>query len=272
MNIEQLSTMTESELHARANAHLEHLDSETESHQDKQHHVTQAQLYLAELDRRKQAQERTESGKIAQRDYKLEIWVIVLIGAELVLAIVAILFGWVEGKKQMDVLDKLNQSSAATAATLTAVRRAQEGSLDTQKHTLENIITMNDALQEQIDWNFADVLQMNFSSGDGRFSLVYRGRTNLFLWGSRFDGESPVIQQKAAALTLGNRYDFDISRIQKRLFEKMTEGSHAQIPFELYLRAANGTKYVAKATLMLTRQKDNGMIWCETIVITRKQW
>ena len=116
MNLEQLSTMTESELHARANAHLEHLDIATESHMDKEHHVAQAQFYLAELDRRKQAQERIDNARTAQRDYVLEKWVIGLIGAELVLAVLAIVFGWVEGNKQMEVLDKLNNSGAETAA------------------------------------------------------------------------------------------------------------------------------------------------------------
>src|SRR5882762_7878983 len=159
MNLEQLSTMTETELRARANAHLEHLDIETESHQDKQHHVIQAQLYLAELNRRKQAWESDESAKIAKRDYKLELWVIVLIGAELVLAVVAIVVGWVEGAKQTKVLDELNRSSAATAVTLTAVRQAQEASLDTQKHTLDNIVTMNNSLQDELDLNFTEALQ-----------------------------------------------------------------------------------------------------------------
>jgi len=67
MNVEQLSTMTEAELHARANAHLEHLDRENESNMEKQHHATQAQVYLAEIDRRKQAQERIERETIANR-------------------------------------------------------------------------------------------------------------------------------------------------------------------------------------------------------------
>jgi hypothetical protein len=40
----------------------------------------------------------------------------------------------------MSVLDKLNESSSATAATLTAVRQAQEASLAIQKQTLENIV------------------------------------------------------------------------------------------------------------------------------------
>jgi hypothetical protein len=174
--------------------------------------------------------------------------------------------------KQMDVLDKLNKSSAETAATLTAVRKAQEASLETQKHTLENITAMNDALQQQTDWNFADVLQMLGGTGDGLFTLVYRGRLNLFMWGNKFDGERAVIQQTPTTLNLGAQYNFDISRIQKKLFQTMRDGSQARIPFELYLKAENGTKYVAKSTLILTRQKDNGMLSCETIALTRKQW
>lgn len=67
MNVEQLSTMTDAELHARANAHLEHLDRENESDMTKQHHATQAQVYLAEIDRRKQAQERIEREQISNR-------------------------------------------------------------------------------------------------------------------------------------------------------------------------------------------------------------
>ena len=70
MNIEQLSTMTDSELRVRANAHLEHLDSETESDMTKEHHVAQAQIYLTELDRREQAQERVKAAKIAKVAYE----------------------------------------------------------------------------------------------------------------------------------------------------------------------------------------------------------
>lgn len=272
MNLEQLSAMTEDELQAKANEHLEQLDNRFASNTEKDHHATQAQVFVAELERRKQAKERIEGERIAARDYKLELWVIGLIGAELVIALVAIVFGWIEGTQQTKVLDKLNKSGAETAATLATLQKEQEAALETQKHTLENITTMNDALQEQTDWNFADVLEMSTSSGDGRFSLVYRGRVNLFMWGSKFDGELPAMQQKPTTLNLGAYYNFDISRIQKKLFQIVKDGSQTPISFELYLKAPNGTKYVAKSRMILTRQKDNGMLWCETIALTRQQW
>lgn len=124
VNIEQLRKMTESELRSKADAALEDIETATLSDQTKGERVAQAQFYLAEIARRSQEQERIESEKIAQRDYKLEKWVIWLIGAEIVLAVTAMIVGWIEGNKQLEVLDKLNQSSAATATTLRIDQRA----------------------------------------------------------------------------------------------------------------------------------------------------
>jgi hypothetical protein len=200
MNIDELSKMNENELYARANGHLESMDSDTGDDIEKERHLLQAQFYLAEIERRKQTREGIESERIAVRDYKLELWVIGLIGAELLLAFVGIVVGWIEGSKQMDVLDKLNKSSAETAVTLTAVRQAQEASLDTQKHTLDNIVAVNDALQDEMDLNFTEALRYSggMSGGDQeRVDFLNNGRTTLFFWGSKFDGQPPKIQQKA---------------------------------------------------------------------------
>jgi hypothetical protein len=272
MNLEQLSTMTEPELHARANAHLEHVDIETESHQDKQHHVIQAQLYLAELDRRKQARESNESAKIANRDYKLERWVIVLIGAELVLAVVAILVGWVEGAKQTKVLDELNRSSAETAATLTAVRQAQEASLDTQKHTLGNIVAMNDALQDEMDLNLTGAIQWNGGGGDSKgHQVTYfgnRGRTVLSLWGSKFGNDAPRMRERPTVLAPGGSAGFDISRLMTKT--GVAAEAQVSIPFELYLKRQNGTKYVAAGIVQVNQNNSVGYIGPMTTA--RKQW
>jgi hypothetical protein len=275
MNLEQLSTMTEAELQAKANEHLERLDvpmvvsSATET--NKQYQIAQAQIFLAELDRRKQEKERIESEKIAARDYKLELWVIGLIGAELLLALVGIVVGWVEGSKQMDVLDKLNKSGAETAATLTLLRQAQEAALDTQKHTLENIVTMNDALQDEMDLNFAEALQYSGGmTGGGHEEVDFsnNGRTTLFFWGSKFDGQSPKMQQKATVLTPRKSVSFDVSDLVKRFVQTRGSPAETSIPFELYFTRENGTKYVSKGAMQVNA---NG-VWIDRMTSTRKQW
>jgi hypothetical protein len=267
MNIEQLSTMTEADLQATADRHLLIIDGQYTSDMEKQYHVSQAQFFLAELDRRKQTQERVESGKIADRDYKLEKWVIWLIGAELVLAVVGLLFGWIEGAKQTKVLDQLNQSGAATAATLTALQKAQEASLDTQQHTLDNIITMNNALQDQLDQNLTGAIQYGGGmSGNGiyRVNLDNNGKDVLSLWGNKFGNNSPAMKKQPTILNPGDSVTLDISDLIAKA-QKQQGSSGLNIPIELYLTRDDGTKYVAKGTIL-----GNGYI--PHMTTTRKQW
>lgn len=269
MNLEQLSTMTELELQAIADQHLEQLDNRFASQMEKDHHVSQAQFLLAELDRRKQAKERTESEKIAARDYKMELWVIGLIGAELVLAIVGIVFGWTEGHDQTKVLDQLNKSSAETAATLTALRQAQEASLETQKQTLENITTMNSALQDQIDLNLTGAIQWSGGSSENAF---FGNRSSIVLWfcGSKFANEPVAMRQRPTIFTPGSSITLDLSNSVAKTLKATGTTTEMTIPFELYLKRENGTKYVAKGTVQVNR--NNNVNYIGQMTTTRRQW
>jgi hypothetical protein len=268
MKIEQLSTMTETELQAKANEHLEFVDHEQAALHEKDHHATQAQVFLAELDRRRQARERVEGARIARRDFWLEVAVIVLIGAELVIAFMS----YLGESKQMEVLDKLNKSGAETAATLTAVRQAQEASLETQKHTLENIVAMNNALQDEMDLNFAETLQYRGGISGGeeeRIDFSNNGRATLFLWGSKFDERPPKMQQKATVLTPGDRVSFEVSDLIKQFVQTRKGSTVILIPFELYFARENGVKYVSKGNLQVN---PNNSLWIDRMASTRKQW
>lgn len=263
--------MTEAELQAKANEHLERLDMPmvgsigTDTH--KQYHLLRSQMFLAELDRRRQGKERIEGERIAARDYKLELWVIGLIGAELVLAVVGILFGWIEGAKQTKVLGQLNQSGAATAATLTALQKAQEASLNTQQHTLDNIIKMNNALQDQLDQNLTEAIQYGGgTSGNGVYtvSIGNNGKDILSLWGSKFGSNPPIMKKQPKILDPGSYVTFDISAVISKA-QKQQGSSVLTMPFELYLTRDGGTKYVAKGMIQ-------GNAYIPHMTTTRKQW
>jgi len=268
MDIEQLSTMTEADLQATADRHLLIIDHQYTNDAEKQYHVSQAQFFLAELDRRKQIQERVENGKIADRDYKLEKWVIWLIGAELVLAVVGILFGWIEGNQQTRVLDKLNKSSAETATTLTTLQKEQEAALDTQKHTLENIVAMNDALQDEIDLNMTGAIRWGGGGGDASHHQVLyfenEGRTVLSFWGSKFGNSPPTMEKRPKILNPATSVPITVPDLVVKA-EKQEDTSVSTIPFELYLTRNNGTKYVAKGMIQ-------GSGYIPTVTTTRKQW
>ncbi len=249
------------ELEDAATEHLTKLDDPNASYTTKANATALAQFYLAEIDRR-------DSTQIAQRDYKLEVWVIVLIGLELVLAIAAIVAGWVENKNQQNVLDQLNKSGAETARTLTAVREAQEASVETQKHTLENLVAMNSALQDEMDLNITEALQWVGGSSEGVI-ISNRGRTTLFLWGSKFAGQPPKMLRKATVLVPSNSATFDVSAVVAMSAQTNGASGQPSIPFELYFTRQNGTKYISKGTMQIT---PNRTVWIDGMTSVRKQW
>ena len=153
MNVEELSNLSVAELRARATTSLSEVESM--SAMERQHHLVEAQFYIDEIERRAQADERDEHEKIAKRDYKLEIWVIFLIGVEILLSIAGIAIGYREGAKQTSVLDalkvsvdSLNQSTSRTADNVVKLTQAQSDALDTQKQSLAAMKNQLDILRE----------------------------------------------------------------------------------------------------------------------------
>ncbi len=156
MNVEELSKLSVTELRGRATTSLDGVESM--SAMERQHHLVEAQFYIDEIERRAQADEREEHDKIAKRDYRLEIWVIVLIGVEILLSIAGIAIGYREGTKQTAVLDalkvsvdSLNVSTSKTAENIASLTKAQTDALNTQKQSFTTISAMNSAMQNQLD-------------------------------------------------------------------------------------------------------------------------
>ncbi len=133
MNVEEFEKAAEKELREKANEYFSKLDSSGSG--DWAAHLLTAKFYMDEVERREQEKERRFDRRVSTRDLALEIIVIFLIGLEIV-------FGYFEEKEQMSALHELNLSAGQTAKTLTAVREAQEGTLN----------TLNATLRPQVNW------------------------------------------------------------------------------------------------------------------------
>jgi hypothetical protein len=263
--MEDPSKMTVDELRGRASRCSEQFDDSNVSDQTKEHLAALAQFYLGEIDRR-------DSAKIARRDYKLEVWVIVLIGLELVLAVVAIITGWIEANKQMSVLDKLNESSAATAGTLTALRDAQEASLETQKQTLENIVAMNTALQDELGLNYAISVVLTYDDGQRSLNLFNNGKTNIWLWGTKLSNQRPTLEKEGRVIAPTGYYYFDFTSNRQEFAQKLPKGSESRIPFDVYLKTANGKPYVVETLLVASWQSDALQIRTQITSVRPSKW
>jgi hypothetical protein len=272
MNIDELSRLSEDELRSRANGVLRSF--EDEGPVSREQHIAEAQFYLAEIERRRQAHERVESARIARRDFRMELCVIVLIGAELVLAIIAIYLGGKEGDKQLDVLDKLNKNGALTTVALNAVHQAQEDSLATQKTTLDNIVGMNTALQDQMGLNYVVSLDLTYDDSQPlpRVVLFNKGKTNLYLWGTKLDEQKPSMEKEPFIVTPLGSYYIYAKTFKDELLHQVPKGSKARVPFDLYLKTTNGRQYIAKSYFSVWWDGDALKIDTQTISIKPMRW
>jgi hypothetical protein len=263
--MEDPAKMGVDELRDKARKCSEQFDDPNVSDQTKEHLAALAQFYLAEIDRR-------DNAKIAQRDYKMERSVIILIGLELLLAVVAIITGWIEADKQMSVLNKLNESSAATAGTLTALRTAQEDALDTQKHTLENIVAMNAALQDELGLNYAISVVLTYDDSQRRLNLFNNGKTNIWLWGTKLSNQKPTLEKEGRVIAPTGYYYFNFAPIRQELVQKLPKGGESQILFDVYLKTANGRPYVVVALLVASWSGDVLQLRTQITSVRPSKW
>lgn len=122
---ELLDTLTDEELKKRANGCFIQAENtslyEQAGPEEKQRLLAQADVYLKALTWRQDA-------RIAERDFRLEKWVIALISVEIVLSLIFGGLGLWQGYKQGNLLDQqtkvLTHMDASTATTATAMQTA----------------------------------------------------------------------------------------------------------------------------------------------------
>jgi len=130
---ELLETLTDDELKDRANLCFFEAENprlyKLASPEEKLRLLTEADFYLKALIWRHDA-------RIAERDFRLEKWVISLISAEIVLSLIfgflGLWEGWKQGKaldRQVVVLSHMDTSTAATSDSLQKLVAAQDASL-----------------------------------------------------------------------------------------------------------------------------------------------
>jgi hypothetical protein len=134
MTAEEFERATEMELLRRANQCLAKFD-ESGSH-ERPALLIEAQLYMDEIERRKQ-------GKIAKRTYILEKLAILLE----VIVIVLIVLELVEGRGQSKALDALAKSATATAASVESLQKEQDQATHIQTDMLHAIEQLHAANQ-----------------------------------------------------------------------------------------------------------------------------
>jgi hypothetical protein len=157
MGVQEFKNLTDDQLRQKADECLAVVDDPNYGpiHAAK---LLQAQLYMNELNRRNDERIATRDGEMADRSHTLEVWVIVLIGIEIVLGLVSIGYGIKEGNKQADILNDMKTSTAATAATLQTQGTVMSTINDNTAKTVEAVKRLQEAQDNSLKTSNASLL------------------------------------------------------------------------------------------------------------------
>ena len=241
--------------------------------------LLEAQFYMQELGRR-------EDARVASRDYGLEIWVILLIGIEIILSLAGIGLAIYEGRhddlmmsKQNGILTNLQRSTADSAnaiknladltKTMADNTSASSNSLSSLKATTER---MNQGVQDQLNLFYEPSVVGSFSSPTKQMQVFNTGRTAVELWGSKFRNDSPVFFPVAQVMPPGEGYTFRSNDFFGGLEQLEPKGSTVMIPLELYIKTQRGKKFVAHLNLAVFWQDNVITVFTQLNGIAATEW
>lgn len=283
MKVEEFRNLSDDQLREKANECLANVDDLRYAalHAAK---LLQAQLYMNEINTRNDEKIAERDEKMAGRSYKLEIWVIILIGLELLIGLGGIAIGCREGNQQVGVLQEMKKSTAATAtllqgqssvlntmnasasATATAMDKlqkaqdasltAQRNSLVTLRNTLKSIGRMNDALDQELNLAFAVAINVTVDNATKHMTLANLAKTSVYVWGAKFGDEAPGKFPDERFIPPGGGYIFFLDDVYKLAAISVPRSSQKQVPLELYVQSADGREYVMHGFLLEKWEKD----------------
>jgi hypothetical protein len=143
MRVQEFKDKSELELLQLADDCFAEMDSPQEWQERRTALLLQAQLYMNEVDRRHDA-------RVARRDFRMELIVIGLIALELIVGVLGIVFGIVEGNKQATILNHMDKSTGATAESSGIQASGVLDLAKQQERSLDSLRNMNDNLQASL--------------------------------------------------------------------------------------------------------------------------
>jgi hypothetical protein len=130
--------------------------------------LLEAQFYLTAV-----ARKRDE--RVARRDFRLEVAVIVLLGIEIVLSLIFGIVAIHEGTQQAEILGKVKQSTADTATAMQIAKDSLKTLADDQDKSLDRLKDMNDNLQASLTTTRKMANAMNDTNAKLQASLTTTG-------------------------------------------------------------------------------------------------
>lgn len=144
-------------------------------------------------------------------------------------------------------------------AKLVGDRNVLQAKVEEKQNEIEQIRRQELRIaQEELQLKYAVSVDLIYQ--DKQLKIFNRGKTNLFLWGTKFDNSSEVIEKQPRLLSpadgnafgLGQSYYYLLGeRLEKALIGKFGQNGEGLVPLELFIKNQNGQKHTVKCQLLV---------------------
>ena len=215
----------------------EHIDccfelaEEAESDDRRSIHLTEADFYMRELERRRDQ-------RTSRRDLILEIVVIALIGWEIFMNYRAEHLQGANFKEEKQVFENLQKSSKATADTLVAVK--------------DTMGSMKLSLEKQVELFYDVQVNVVYQEGTKKLVLINNGRANVTLWAHRIGLENAQMIQyhKPIVVTPGGTWELGLDSSVKQLSEGLPKGANETFLFRFFVKNEKQDQFTVRGQLI----------------------
>jgi hypothetical protein len=111
-----------------------------------------------------------------------------------------------------------------------------------QNQTAQTMAAMNTALQQQLTLFYEISVTPLWDESTKKVTVVNNGRTNITLWGSKFDDEPVAIEDSRMIAPLGT-YIIHAEILYNKVLSKVPKGSNQLIPLDLYFKNERGEEF-----------------------------
>ncbi len=212
MQVKEIEKLSPRELRQRADAVFAKADEKGPSY------LIEAQFYMQELSRR-------EDSKIARRDFRMELIVILLIGLEIVIALY-------EGHEQTNLIAS-------------------------QTQILQNLQTSTkntaDALTEELALEYK--VSVNLGPNSDQLSIFNNSKNEITIWGMKIDGRpAKATPNSPISIPANGMANVMIERLYPAFFGKLSRTEYVGLPVTVYIKGSNSREYIVQSTFDFSGQ------------------
>ncbi|MGB2677256.1 MAG: hypothetical protein WAN12_09255 [Candidatus Acidiferrum sp.] len=105
----------------------------------------------------------------------------------------------------------------------------------------------NAARKNELALNYAPSIDLIYAGE--QLQVWNRGRTNIKLWGDKYDGETPDLGGPPFVISPATNRYLLTDRLRAAIQAKLGQNGEARVPFDVYISTADGQKYVMHGEL-----------------------